>query len=106
MGGAHQSPQIQGSDGMAFGICGMGKGVKRQKGKENIPSKIREPQSQVLIPGEGQERLLNPAPLAFELFTMKRSTFWSGFNVSVIQSHRQAGRQIFMKHQTTANLTP
>ena len=69
MGGAHQSPQIQGSDGMAFRIWGMGKGVKRQKGKENIPSKIREPQSQVLIPGEGQERLLNPAPLAFVLFT-------------------------------------
>ena len=84
----------------------MGKGVKRQKGKENIQSKIREPQSEVLIPGEGHERLLNPAPLACELFTMKRSTFWSGFNVSVIQSHRQAGVKMFMKHQTTANLKP
>ena len=51
----------------------MGKGVKRQKGKANIQSKIGEPQSEALTPGDGQERLLNPA---FVLFTMKRSTFW------------------------------
>ena len=82
----------------------MGKGVKRQKGKANIQSKIGEPQSEALTPGDGQERLLNPAPQAFVLFTMKRSTFWSGFNVFVIQSHRQEGVKIFMKHQNTANI--
>ena len=45
-----------------------------------------------------------PCSPSFCAFHMKRSTFWSGFNVSVIQSHRHEGVKISMKHQTTASL--
>ena len=68
--------------------CSNGVNFGQSKHDQKGPAATFCPKS---VSREGQEHLLNPAPQAFVLFMMKRPTFWSRFNVSVIQSHRQAG---------------